>query len=78
MWTHKHVLSWGQYRELSPERVLMDHQLLDDNPQKEVSFNRFKVRGYLKLLEKAGNVPTRKRGERVVKAVKRYFVNLGL
>jgi hypothetical protein len=71
LWTHENVLSWGQYRELKPEHVLVDRQLLDANPQVEASFTQSKVKEYLKLLEGAGNVPKRVRGGRAVKAVER-------
>jgi hypothetical protein len=71
VWTHENVLSWGQYRELLPEHVLVNRQLLDANPQVEASFTQSKVKEYLKLLEGAGNVPTRARGGRAVKAVQR-------
>ena len=53
-----------------PEHVLLDRQLLNDNPQVEASFAKSKVRDYLKLLDKAEKLPTRKRGGRVVKAIK--------
>ena len=71
LWTHENVLSWGQYRELMPEHVLVDRQLLDANPQVEASFTQSKVKEYLKLLEGARNVPKRVRGGRAVKAVER-------
>ena len=71
LWTHENVLSWGQYRELMPEHVLVDRQLLDANPQVETSFAKSKVKEYLKLLEGAGNVPKRVRGGKAVKTVKR-------
>ena len=61
-WTHENVISWGQYRELMPEHVLVDRQFLNNYPQVEASFAKSKVRDYLKLLDKAGNLPTRKRG----------------
>ena len=51
IWTHENVISWGQYRELMPEHVLLDRQFLNDNPQVEASFAKSKVMDYLKLLE---------------------------
>ena len=51
VWTHDNVISWGQKRELMPEHVLDDRQLLDANPQVEASFTNSKVKEYLKLLE---------------------------
>ena len=45
-----------------PEHVLVDRQFLNNYPQVEASFAKSKVRDYLKLLDKAGNLPTRKRG----------------
>jgi hypothetical protein len=62
IWTHENAVSWGQYRELLPEHVLLDRQRLNEYPQVEASFAKSKVRDYLKLLDKAGNLPTRKRG----------------
>ena len=70
IWTHENVISWGQYRKLMPEHVFLDRRLLNDNPQVEAFFAKSKVRDYLKLLDKAENLPTRKRGGRVVKPIK--------
>ena len=66
IWTHENVLSWGQYRFLHEEHVLVTRELLDENPQVEASFAKSKVKEYLRLLDTSAKPPRDKRGGKVV------------